>query len=99
MRDQIQLYRQESQLHEQLAQVYAKQGKIALQHVSLAESYALNGSLSAALEQLQLARKAPDGTFYDQALIDAKERQLQAQHRENLKDQRANRNEKSDKGG
>lgn len=86
LRDQIQLYRQEAQLHEQLAQVYARMGKLALQHLSMAENYALNGSLPAAIEQLGLARQATDATFYDQALIDAKERELQARHREHLKE-------------
>lgn len=88
LRDQIQLYRQEAKLHEQLAEVYAKQGRLALQHLSLAESYAINASLPAALEQLQLARKAGDANYYELSLIDAKERTLQAQHREHLKERK-----------
>jgi predicted Zn-dependent protease len=50
-----------------LAKVYAAQGKQALQHLALAESYALNGSPLAAIDQLGIARKAPDATFYDQS--------------------------------
>lgn len=86
LRDQAQLYRQEPQLQDLLAKTYAAQGKQALQHLSLAESYALSGSLPAALDQLAIARKAPDASFYDQALIDARERELQARWRDELKE-------------
>lgn len=87
LRDQAQLYRAEPQLQQVLAQAYAGQGKQALQHIALAESYALNGSLPSALEQLTIARRASDATFYDQAIIDARERELQTRWREVLKEQ------------
>ena len=86
LRDQTLLYREESKLHDLLAKAYAAQGKQALQHISLAESYALQGGVLAALDQLGIARKAGDASFYDMALIDARERELQARHREELKD-------------
>jgi predicted Zn-dependent protease len=89
LRDQAQLYRQEPQLQDRLAKTYAAQGKQALQHMALAESYALSGSLPAALDQLSIARRAPDATFYDQAVIDARERELQASWREELKESKA----------
>ncbi len=84
LRDQAQLYRQEPELQNLLAQSYAAQGKRALQHLALAEAYALSGSVPSALEQLKIARSAPDGTFYEQAVVDARERELQAQWREQL---------------
>jgi predicted Zn-dependent protease len=71
-----------------MAQAYAKQGKIALQHISLAESYVLLGGVLAALDQLALARKAPDATYYDQSVIDARERELQAKRKEMLGDKK-----------
>lgn len=86
LRDQAQLYRQEWALQDQLAQAYSAQGKLALQHLALAESYALQGTLPAALDQLVIARKAPDASFYDQALIDARERDLQQRWRAELDD-------------
>jgi predicted Zn-dependent protease len=86
LRDQAQLYRQEPQLHERMAKVYAAQGKQALQHLALAESYALSGGLMTALDQLAIARRAPDASFYDQAIIDARERELKARWREETKD-------------
>ncbi|WP_051566812.1 M48 family metalloprotease [Herminiimonas sp. CN] len=87
LRDQAQLYRSEPQLQQVLAEAYAAQGRQALQHIALAESYALNGSLPDALQQLTIARRAPDASFYDQAVIDARERELQARWRDVLKEQ------------
>jgi len=86
LRDQAQLYRHEPQLQDLLAKTYAAQGKQALQHLSLAEFYVLTGMLPAALEQLSIARKSPDASFYDQALIDARERAWQARWREEEKE-------------
>ena len=86
LRDQAQLYREEPKLYDLLAKTYSRQGKFALQHLALAESYALGGGVLGALDQLALARKASDASFYDLAVIDARERELQARRREELKD-------------
>ena len=82
LRDQAQLYRQDAGVQLALARAYAEQGKIALQHLALAEYYSLTGALPAALEQLKMARSSSDASFYDQAVIDARERELQASWRE-----------------
>ncbi len=84
LRDQVQLYREDPDAYDLLAQTYSKQGKLALQHIALAESYVLQGGVLSALDQLNYARKAPDASFYDQAVIDARERELQARRREEL---------------
>lgn len=86
LREQVQFYREEPELHDILAKAYAKQGKLALQHMALAESYVLQGGTLAALDQLSIARKAADASFYDQAQIDARERDLKARRREQLGD-------------
>lgn len=88
LRDQAQLYRQEPQIQARLARAYAAQDKQALQHLALAESYALSGSLSSALDQLNIARRAPDASFYDQAQIDAREREIQARFLDEMKEKR-----------
>lgn len=88
LRDQAQLYRQEPRLYEQLAKAYAAQGKQALQHLALAEAYALQGSVPTAIEQLGIARRSPDASFYDQAMIDAREREFKARWMEELKEGR-----------
>jgi predicted Zn-dependent protease len=82
LRDQVQQYRAEPKLYDQLARAYSAQGKLALQHMALAESYALSGALPAAVDQLDLARKASDVSFYDQAVIDARERELQQRQKD-----------------
>jgi predicted Zn-dependent protease len=88
LRDQTQLYRQDARLQDRLAKVYSAMGRQALQHMALAESYALSGSLPSALEQLNLARRASDASFYDQAQIDARERELQVRYKEEIKESR-----------
>lgn len=88
LRDQTQLYRQEPRLQESLARTYSALGKQALQHMALAESYALSGSVPSALEQLALARKASDASFYDLAVIDARDRELKAQWKEEMKEKK-----------
>ena len=88
LRDQAQQYREETKLHDLLAKVYARQGKIALQHMSLAESYVLAGALPAAAAQLELARKAGDVSFYDQAVIDARVRELEARQKQEKEDEK-----------
>ncbi|MET3134841.1 putative Zn-dependent protease [Oxalobacteraceae bacterium GrIS 1.11] len=88
LREQAQLYKEEPKVHDLLAKTYAAQGKMALQHMALAESYALSGGTLAALDQLTIARKASDATFYDLAEIDARERELQQRHRDQVKDEK-----------
>jgi predicted Zn-dependent protease len=85
LREQTLQYRSESKSHEYLAKAYAAQGKQALQHIALAEQYALEGGKQAALDQLGIARKAADASFYDMALIDARERELKALRLEEIK--------------
>ncbi len=86
LRDQVQHYRQEPQLHHQLAKAYSMQGKRALMHLALAEAYGLAGSLSSAMEQLAMARRAADASFYEHSVIDARERELQALRKEQIKE-------------
>jgi len=86
LRDQAQLYRQEPKLYEQLARAYSAQGKQALQHLALAEAYGLQGSVLAAIDQLGIARRSPDASFYDQSVIDAREREFKARWMEELKE-------------
>lgn len=89
LRDQVQLYREEPELYDLLAKAYADQGKMSLQHMALAESYVLQGGTMAALDQLNIARKSTDATFYEQAVIDARERELQEKRREQMKDEKS----------
>ncbi|MGE5491474.1 MAG: M48 family peptidase, partial [Actinomycetota bacterium] len=60
----------------------------AQQHRSLAEAYALQGQLPAAVEQLQLAQRAGDANFYELSAIDARLRELKARQAEEAKEKR-----------
>lgn len=84
LRDQAQIYRQDAGIRKALARAYAEQNKQALQHMALAEYYAISGAVPAALEQLRIARAAPDAAFHDLAIIDARERELQASWRDTM---------------
>ena len=88
LRDQVSLYRSEPKLFDRLAKAYAALNKEALQHLALAEAYALRGSLPAGLDQLSIARKSPDASFYDQSIIDAREREMKAQRLEELRQEK-----------
>lgn len=84
LREQAQLYRQDADVQDLLAKAYSAQGKRALQHMALAESYVLTGSVPAALDQLKIARNSADAGFYDQSMIDARERELQERWKDEL---------------
>jgi len=63
-------------LYELQARGYAATGKRLLQHRALAESYALRGNLTGAIEQLQIAQKSGDGDFYQQSSVEARLKEL-----------------------
>jgi predicted Zn-dependent protease len=82
----LRLHPRDPRLHQLQAKNYAALGKRAAQHQAQAEVYALRGSLPAAIEQLQLARAAGDGDFYQLSVIDVRLKELRAQHAQEVKD-------------
>jgi predicted Zn-dependent protease len=72
-------------VHALQAKTYAALGQRLQQHRAQAESYALNGRLPEAIEQLQLAQKTTDGSFYEQSQVDARLRQFQERLEEEKK--------------
>ncbi|HZR69800.1 MAG TPA: M48 family metalloprotease [Burkholderiales bacterium] len=58
------------------AQSHAALGQRLLQHQAQAEAYYLDGTLAAAIEQLQLAQKSGDADFYQLSSVDARLREL-----------------------
>jgi predicted Zn-dependent protease len=80
LNDSLRIYPRDSRLQSLLAQTYSVLGKRLLQHQAQAEVYALQGSLAAAIEQLQLARTAGDGDFYQLSMVDARLKDLRARH-------------------
>jgi predicted Zn-dependent protease len=82
LREQIALPRSDTGYYSMLARSYAALGQRTLQHQAVAEAYLLTGATPAAVEQLQLARKAADADFYVMSEVDARLRQLSQQLRE-----------------
>jgi predicted Zn-dependent protease len=80
LNDALRLSPRDARLHVLQAKTYSALGKRLLQHQAQAEYYALQGSLPAAIEQMQLARAAGDGDFYQLSVVDARLKDLRAQH-------------------
>jgi beta-barrel assembly-enhancing protease len=76
----MRLYPRDPKLHEARARAYAAQGRRLQQHQSLAEFYLLRGSLPGAIEQLELARSSGEGDFYELSVVDARLKELRAEH-------------------
>ena len=84
--DPLRLYPKDALLYQLQAKCYASLGKRLLQHQSQAEVYVLQGSLPAAIEQLQLARNSGDGDFYQLSVVDARLKELRSQHAAEVRD-------------
>jgi beta-barrel assembly-enhancing protease len=84
LREQLAVPRSDTTYFSLLARSYAELGHRTLQHQAVAEAYLLLGSAPAAVQQLQMARKAADADFYVMSEVDARLRQLTQQ----LKEQR-----------
>ena len=83
---QLRQYPRDERLHEMEARAYSTLGKRLRQHQAQAEIYALRGSIPAAIEQLQLARVAGDGNFYELSVVEARLKELRAEHARDLKE-------------
>ncbi len=89
LRKQEAISRTQPAYHALLGRSYAALNRRSLQHQSIGEMYALLGAPQAAVNQLELARRANDGDFYTMSEIDARMRDLQAEvkrDREGLKE-------------
>jgi predicted Zn-dependent protease len=68
------------------ARAHALLNRRLAQHRAQAEAYARMGSMSAAIEQLQIGIKAGDGDYYQMSSAEARLRQLRARDAEERKD-------------
>jgi predicted Zn-dependent protease len=84
----LRLYPREARLYQARARAYAGLGKRLLQHEAQAEVYLLQGSLPGAIEQLQFAQGAGDGNFYELSVVDARLKELRAEHAREMKESR-----------
>jgi len=76
--DLVKTYPRDPRLYKLQAKSYAAAGKRLLLHQALAETYVLQGTLPAAIEQLQLAQRSGDGDFYQLSAVEARLRALRA---------------------
>jgi predicted Zn-dependent protease len=81
----VKSYPRDARLYSLQAKSYAASGKRLLHHQALAETYVLQGTLPAAIEQLQLAQKSGDGDFYQLSAVEARLRDLRTQQVEEKK--------------
>jgi predicted Zn-dependent protease len=79
LNETVRSYPGEPRLRALQSRSYAALGKRLLQHYAQGEYYALQGSVLAAIEQLQLARSAGDGDFYQLSVVDARLKELRTQ--------------------
>ncbi|MBI3370511.1 MAG: M48 family metallopeptidase [Betaproteobacteria bacterium] len=84
--EQLRAWPRDARLYAFQAKTYSTLGKRALQHQSQAEFYALQGVLPAAIEQLQLAQAAGDGSFYELSSVDARLKVLREEHAREMRD-------------
>jgi predicted Zn-dependent protease len=77
-----------------LARANATLGKRTAQHRAQAEVYVLRGGYRAAVEQLELARRAGDGDFYELSAVDARLREIRARADEERRSTQRRRNER-----
>ncbi len=89
-RTAVQSRKEDPRLWAFLARSEAEQGRRAAQHRAQAEVYVLRGAVPAAIEQLELARRAGDGNFYELSAVDARLRELKEQERERRREERKN---------
>lgn len=82
VRQLLQVRADDVRLWQLLSRANAGLGKRTAQHRAQAEVYALQGSYPAALDQLELARKAGDADFYELSAVDARLREVKERVRE-----------------
>jgi len=86
--EQLRNYPRDARLYALQAKGYSFLGKRLLQHQAQAEAYVLQGSLPAAIEQLQLAQKSGDGDFYQLSSVDARLRDLRQKLAQEMKEKK-----------
>jgi predicted Zn-dependent protease len=73
---QLQRFPSDGPLHQIAAKAYAAMNKGLKQHQHQGEFYAWQGNLKLAIDQLELAAKAPDANFYESSVVETRLRAL-----------------------
>jgi predicted Zn-dependent protease len=80
--EELQLTPSDAPLHGLQAKSYALLGKRLQQFRAQAELYVLEGQLTAAVQQLEMAQKAEDGDFFEHSQVDARLRELRVRQKD-----------------
>ncbi len=86
LRSETQKLPSDARLWERLAKANAQNKDIAGQHRAQAELYVLQQRLYEAVNQLELAQKAPDADFYESSAIEARLREVRRRYELELKE-------------
>jgi predicted Zn-dependent protease len=70
------LFPNDAYFYEILAKAYTAKGKNLLSYQAQSESYFRKYNLAKAIEQMELAAKAKDGSFYEQSIVEARLKEL-----------------------
>jgi predicted Zn-dependent protease len=89
LREQVAIPHTDPAYFSLLAASYGALNRFTLQHQAVGEMYLLMGSVPAAVEQYQLARRAADADFYVLSEVDARLRQINARLQEQQREDRA----------
>jgi predicted Zn-dependent protease len=87
-RRELQLTPGDVRLHALQAKAHAALGNRLHQHRAQAEAYLAESQLDAAILQLDLARQAGDGDFYEKSQVDARLRELRQRKLEEMREMR-----------
>jgi predicted Zn-dependent protease len=86
LQKELQLTPGDARLHALQAKTYVQLGKRMQMHRAQAEAYWAEGQLDPAIEQLELARRAGDGDFYELSQVDARLRELKQRKLEEMRE-------------
>ncbi len=77
VKEKQQLYPRDSYFYELLAKAYYLEQKDLLRYQAQGEAYYRQYNLDKAVEQMEFATKAKDGTFYEKSIVEARLKELQ----------------------
>ncbi len=83
---QLQRFPNDGPLHQIAAKAYAAMSNGLKQHQHLGEFYAWQGNLKLAIDQLELAAKAPGANFYESSVVEARLRALRKEQADQFKE-------------
>jgi predicted Zn-dependent protease len=82
---ELQLTPGDARLHALQAKTFAALGRRLQQHRAQAEAYLAQGLLDGAIQQLEFARQASDGDFYEHSQVDARLHELRQRKAEEMR--------------